>query len=184
MVLHRFSLMQCYFGACDIPPDILAFEGHAAATGIIGWLEQLKRSVRHINEWIVNGRPVAHWIGGFFRPKMFIIALMQEYARYRGWTMDHIYPHVEFMPFYADSVSERPREGVYVYGLALEGAIWSTRRGVLHHGRGEADDGGLQGAAAAHASEVEHVAEDGGDRRHSGEGKHNVEAHVTGWKEI
>merc|ERR1719272_193427 len=73
--------------------------------------------------------PPLFWVSGIFFPQAFFTGAMQNYARkfneeidllsYKHIMMDHIKNPKE-------ELTTKPENGVYVYGMFLEGARWSS----------------------------------------------------------
>ena len=52
----------------------------------------------------------------------------QEVTRaHKGWALDSVVLHNEVLKQYKDDVTVAPEEGVYIYGLFLDGAGWDRR---------------------------------------------------------
>ena len=62
----------------------------------------------------------------------FLTAMRQEIARaHKGWALDQCTLHNEVTRNYKDEIRTGPAEGVYVYGLYLDGAGWDRRNSRL-----------------------------------------------------
>ncbi|CAF4402891.1 unnamed protein product [Rotaria socialis] len=75
-------------------------------------------------------RPIAFSMAGFFNPQGFLTAMRQEVTRANaGWSLDNVILTNRIIRTDREALKEPPREGVYVYGLYIEGA--KIRSGVL-----------------------------------------------------
>ncbi|XP_023288932.1 dynein heavy chain 8, axonemal-like [Orussus abietinus] len=69
---------------------------------------------------------------GFFNPQGFLTAMKQEVTRaHKGWALDNVIAHNDVTRYAQDEVKTPPTEGVFVYGLYLEGAGWDKRNNRL-----------------------------------------------------
>ena len=73
---------------------------------------------------------------GFFNPQGFLNAVRQEVARKHSsenWALDDVVltSTVTHPPKEYETLKDTPNEGVYVYGLFLEGAAWSGKDNSL-----------------------------------------------------
>jgi dynein heavy chain, axonemal len=131
----RDDLLECLeaLHAARVPPSWLQISWDSPALG--PWAQGLLQRHDQLRTWLVSGRPKSFWLPGFFNPQGFLTAVRQEVARRHAgdkWALDDTVLASEVTKF-ADhaSVKDPPSEGVYIYGLHLEGAGWSAKRGGL-----------------------------------------------------
>jgi len=63
----------------------------------------------------------------------FLTAMRQEVTRmHKGWSLDTVTIDNLVLRLYKDDIRDPPIQGVYVYGLYLEGAGWNRKYSRLH----------------------------------------------------
>ncbi|UJR23298.1 hypothetical protein I4U23_026313 [Adineta vaga] len=97
------------------------------------WFSDLYTRNEQYRSWLKldkDARPNAFWMTGFFNPQGFLTAMRQEITRANpGWSLDNVVLTNKVTRMDREAIKEPPREGVYVYGLYIEGA--KIRNGVL-----------------------------------------------------
>eukprot|EP00742_Colponemidia_sp_Colp-10_P007071 GILJ01007591.1.p1 GENE.GILJ01007591.1~~GILJ01007591.1.p1 ORF type:complete len:2165 (-),score=376.69 GILJ01007591.1:179-6499(-) len=88
------------------------------------WMKDLTDRVIFIRQWLQHGQPKAFWISGLFFPQGFMTGALQTHARKHKIAIDSLNFRFTVERFDAADVAEAPKDGVYVYGLYLEGATW------------------------------------------------------------
>ncbi|XP_034179159.2 dynein heavy chain 8, axonemal kl-3 [Osmia lignaria lignaria] len=96
------------------------------------WFTELLDRNKQFSTWLNSGRPVKFWMTGFFNPQGFLTAMRQEVTRaHKGWALDNVTLHNDVLRYSVEEIKTPPHEGVYVYGLYLEGAGWDKRNNIL-----------------------------------------------------
>mmetsp|Transcript_23212 Transcript_23212/g.34068 ORF Transcript_23212/g.34068 Transcript_23212/m.34068 type:complete len:1122 (+) Transcript_23212:47-3412(+) len=99
------------------------------------WYGSLLMRDEQYRMWLKNGRPHSFWVTGFFNPQGFMTAVQQEITRahkHENWALDSVVLHAEVTDIdSADSVRGPPKEGVYVNGLYMDGAAWSSKENSI-----------------------------------------------------
>ncbi|KAH0518122.1 Dynein heavy chain 8, axonemal [Microtus ochrogaster] len=96
------------------------------------WFTELLERNTQFSTWIFEGRPNVFWMTGFFNPQGFLTAMRQEVTRaHKGWALDTVTIHNEVLRQTKEEITSPPVEGVYIYGLYMDGASWDRRNGKL-----------------------------------------------------
>jgi dynein heavy chain len=105
-------------------------KGPLSLKPLSSWYLDILARVAFFQMWYDLGRqPPVYWVSGIFFPQAFFTGAMQNFARkyneeidllsYKQSMQDHIKDPVK-------ELVEKPEDGVYIYGIFLEGARWST----------------------------------------------------------
>ncbi|EFC46212.1 axonemal dynein heavy chain [Naegleria gruberi] len=96
------------------------------------WIEDLVERVAFMRGWLRNGLPKAFWLSGFFFPQGFFTGVLQTYARKYNVEIDSLsFSFRVLFEMTPEEIHEGPEDGVYVYGLYLNGAKWNKERDTL-----------------------------------------------------
>jgi len=122
--------LNCMFDA-RVPPQWLAKSWKSTTLAQWFYVGLIQRTAE-LNTWLNSGRPKAYWLTGFFNPQGFLTAVSQEVTRAhaaQNWSLDDVVLSTDITPLEKEEVerAERVSEGVYVWGLFLEGADWDKK---------------------------------------------------------
>jgi len=104
------------------------------------WCDDLYARVAFMQQWLQQGPPSCYWLAGFFFPQGFMTAVLQTHARKTTIAIDtlgfrtEITEHFKNSPLvpakfaFSQESDELPTpdNGVYIYGIFLQGARWSV----------------------------------------------------------
>jgi dynein heavy chain len=88
------------------------------------WVADLKERVGFMEEWLKKGNPACFWLSGFFFPQSFITGTLQTYSRRTKISIDKIKFSFNVLDRDKEEVTKGPYDGVFVYGLYMDGARW------------------------------------------------------------
>ncbi|XP_075877996.1 dynein axonemal heavy chain 8-like [Nelusetta ayraudi] len=96
------------------------------------WFTELLERNKQFYHWVFQGRPKTFWMTGFFNPQGFLTAMRQEVTRAnKGWALDTVTLYNKVLKQTMEEITMAPTEGVYIYGLYLDGAGWDRKNARL-----------------------------------------------------
>ena len=100
---------------------------------LASYISEFIDRLRILDEWIDKGAPPIFWISGFFFTQSFLTGAAQNYARKYVIPIDDVVFDPECMPEHInkDTVKRGPPDGVYVYGMYIEGCKWNYNKMAL-----------------------------------------------------
>jgi dynein heavy chain len=111
-------------------PALWQSKAYPSLKPLRAWFRDFLQRLEFITSWIASP-PKAFWISGFFFPQGFLTAVLQNFARKYSIPIDTVTFGYRNLNEQLDKITERPTDGVYMHGLFLEGARWSSAEGSL-----------------------------------------------------
>jgi len=103
-------------------PDIWNRVAYPSPKPLFSWFNDLIKRVGFMRSWLMEGQPNAFWLPGFFFPQGFMTGVLQIFARTYKVPIDCL--NFGFKIMSSEKINEPPKDGVYIYGLFMEGARW------------------------------------------------------------
>ena len=113
-------------------PAAFSKVGPLSLKPLSSWITDLNDRINFIQKWITNGSPPAFWLSGFFFPQAFFTGARQNYARKHAIAIDELsYEFKVYDEIEPQDVTEKPVDGVFCFGLYIEGARWNKTTHML-----------------------------------------------------
>jgi dynein heavy chain len=107
------------------------FVAYPSLKPLMSWFRDLIERVAFMTKWLTGGHPNAYWISGFFFPQGFMTGVLQTYARKHTVAIDQLNFGFKILDCDEDGITLAPNDGVYVYGLFMDGARWDRDSRVI-----------------------------------------------------
>eukprot|EP00826_Nyctotherus_ovalis_P009733 TRINITY_DN12574_c0_g1_i11.p2 TRINITY_DN12574_c0_g1~~TRINITY_DN12574_c0_g1_i11.p2 ORF type:complete len:251 (+),score=87.89 TRINITY_DN12574_c0_g1_i11:279-1031(+) len=96
------------------------------------WYADLNSRVQFVRRWLCTGVPSAFRLSAFVFPQGFLTGALQSHARLYQIPIDQLSFDFEVTSFeMEEQVKELPKNGIYISGLYVEGAMWDQSRRAL-----------------------------------------------------
>uniref|UniRef100_A0A665V5K8 Dynein, axonemal, heavy chain 11 n=1 Tax=Echeneis naucrates TaxID=173247 RepID=A0A665V5K8_ECHNA len=116
----------------DSVPDSWARLSYPSTKTLAQWFSDVMYSCHELDSWTHDFvMPAVVWLSGLFNPQSFLTAVLQSIARKNQWPLDEMTLTVDVTKKTKDDFGHPPREGAYIHGLFMEGALWDTQCGVI-----------------------------------------------------
>ena len=114
-------------------PELWKGRSFSSRKPLASYIAEFIERLRILDAWIDNGAPPIFWISGFFFTQSFLTGAAQNFARKYTIPIDDVVFDPETCAEHVtkDSVKRGPEDGVYVYGMFLDGCKWSFVKGTL-----------------------------------------------------
>jgi dynein heavy chain len=94
-----------------------------------GYVNDLMERLKFFNTWLQDKRPNVYWVSGFFFTQAFLTGAQQNFARRYQVAIDTVDFDFKMMP--RSEYSSKPKDGVYCYGLFIDGCRWDKKTAQL-----------------------------------------------------
>ena len=105
--------------------------GYPCSKPLASWTEDHFKRLAFMGDWLTEGPPSAFWLPCFFFPQGFMTAVKQTYSREYSIAIDILVVGCEVTGMDVEEVKSPPKDGVYVYGLYMEGARFNRDEMII-----------------------------------------------------
>ena len=110
-------------------PVLWKTRSYPSLTPLGSYVTDLQVRLGFFSDWVMKKPPTTFWISGFFFTQAFLTGVAQNFARKYTIPIDDVV--FDFEQQSEDHFDNAPLNGVYTYGLFLEGCRWNKKKMLL-----------------------------------------------------
>jgi len=112
-------------------PDLWKGASYPTMMSLSSYFKDLLLRLGMLQTWYETGQPKVFWLSGFYFTQSFLTAALQNYARKHKIPIDAVSFEFQVMGTDHTEYTEQPEDGVYIYGMFLEGCGWDAEKKLL-----------------------------------------------------
>jgi dynein heavy chain len=105
-------------------PDLWKKRSYPSLRPLAGYVADQQQRLAFFASWLNDKPPSSYWISGFFFTQAFLTGASQNYARKYTIPIDDVVFDYMMMDEEPEEIEKGPDDGVFTYGLLLEGCRW------------------------------------------------------------